>query len=108
MVPPTNSAMMCKSGSSTSRRQWDPPRRTQGAGRFGQNVVAGAVQDAEQGLDPVPANKSDLPFVITIEPATEEVVRGALEEMSKLDFLVESPLALPIEPPLSASTVATK
>jgi homoserine dehydrogenase len=46
------------------------------------------------------ANKSDLPFVITLEPATEEAVRGALEEMSKLDFLLEPPLALPIEPPL--------
>jgi homoserine dehydrogenase len=46
------------------------------------------------------ANKSDLPFVITIEPATEQAVREALEEMSKLDFLVESPLVLPIEPAL--------
>ena len=46
------------------------------------------------------ANKSDLPFVITLEPATEEAVCGALEEMSKLDFLLEPPLALPIETPL--------
>jgi homoserine dehydrogenase len=46
------------------------------------------------------ANKSDLPFVITLELAAEEAVRGALEEMSKLDFLLEPPLALPIEPPL--------
>ncbi len=45
-------------------------------------------------------NKSDLPFVITLEPTTEEAVRGALDEMSKLDFLLEPPLALPIEPPL--------
>jgi len=45
-------------------------------------------------------NKRDLPFVITLEPTTEESVRQAVEEMSKLDFLLEAPLALPIEPPL--------
>jgi homoserine dehydrogenase len=45
-------------------------------------------------------NKHDLPFVITLEPTTEESVRQAVEEMSKLDFLLEPPLALPIEPPL--------
>jgi homoserine dehydrogenase len=45
-------------------------------------------------------NKRDLPFVITLEPTTEESVRQAVEEMSKLDFLLEPPLALPIEPPL--------
>jgi homoserine dehydrogenase len=45
-------------------------------------------------------NKHDLPFVITLEPTTEEAVRQAVEEMSRLDFLLEPPLALPIEPPL--------
>jgi len=45
-------------------------------------------------------NKHDLPFVITLEPTTEESVRQAVEEMSHLDFLREPPLALPIEPPL--------
>lgn len=45
-------------------------------------------------------NKRDLPFVITLEPASEEAVRDAVEQMSKLDFLVEPPLALPIEPSL--------
>lgn len=45
-------------------------------------------------------NKLDLPFVITVEPTTEEAVRTAVEEMSKLDFLLEPPLALPMEPPL--------
>ena len=44
--------------------------------------------------------KHDLPFVITLEPTTEEAVRKAVEEMSKLDFMLEPPLALPIEPPL--------
>jgi homoserine dehydrogenase len=45
-------------------------------------------------------NKLDLPFVITLEPTTEEAVRKAVEQMSELDFLLEPPLALPIEPPL--------
>jgi homoserine dehydrogenase len=45
-------------------------------------------------------NKHDLPFAITLEPTTEEAVRQAVEEMSRLDFLLEPPLALPMEPPL--------
>jgi homoserine dehydrogenase len=44
--------------------------------------------------------KDDLPFVITLEPTTERAVREAVEEMAQLDFLLEPPLALPIEPPL--------
>lgn len=44
--------------------------------------------------------KRDLPFVITVEPTTEQAVREAVEEMSHLDFLLEPPLALPMEPPL--------
>jgi len=45
-------------------------------------------------------NKRDLPFAITLEPTTEEAVRQAVEGMSQLDFLLEPPLALPMEPPL--------
>lgn len=41
--------------------------------------------------------KHDLPFVITVEPTTEQSVRDAVEEMSHLDFLREAPLALPME-----------
>jgi homoserine dehydrogenase len=41
--------------------------------------------------------KRDLPFVITVEPTTEQSIRDAVAEMSKLDFLVEPPLALPME-----------
>jgi len=47
--------------------------------------------------------KHDLPFVITVEPTTEQAVRDAVEEMSRLDFLREPPLALPMEPPLQAA-----
>ena len=44
--------------------------------------------------------KHDLPFVITVEPTSEQAIRDAIEEMSHLDFLLEPPLALPMEPPL--------
>jgi homoserine dehydrogenase len=42
-------------------------------------------------------SKTRLPFVITVEPTSEAAVREAVAEMSKLDFLVEPPLALPME-----------
>ncbi len=45
-------------------------------------------------------NKHDLPFVITVEPTSEGAVREAVERMASLDFLLEPPLALPMEPPL--------
>ena len=41
--------------------------------------------------------KHDLPFVITVEPTSEQSIRDAVGEMSKLDFLREPPLALPME-----------
>jgi len=42
-------------------------------------------------------DKANLPFVITVEPAREAAIRSALADMSALDFLVEAPLALPLE-----------
>lgn len=42
-------------------------------------------------------DKSNLPFVITVEAAREEAIRAALSDMQALDFLVEDPLALPLE-----------
>ena len=41
--------------------------------------------------------KSDLPFVITVEPSTEGAVQKAVAAMAELDFMVEPPLALPME-----------
>ncbi|MBX5494303.1 MAG: homoserine dehydrogenase [Bryobacteraceae bacterium] len=41
--------------------------------------------------------KHNLPFVITVEPTSEQSLREALESMSNLDFLLEEPLALPME-----------
>jgi homoserine dehydrogenase len=40
--------------------------------------------------------KDRLPFVITLEPCKTSVLDHALEEIKKLDFLVESPLSMPI------------
>jgi homoserine dehydrogenase len=39
----------------------------------------------------------DLPFLITVEPATEQSVRAAVARMAELDFLVEPPLVMPME-----------
>jgi homoserine dehydrogenase len=41
--------------------------------------------------------KDDLPFVITVEPTSEQSIRDAVAEMSELDFMREAPLALPME-----------
>jgi homoserine dehydrogenase len=43
------------------------------------------------------ANWRDLPFVITVEPTTEASVRAAVARMSELNFLIEPPLAMPME-----------
>ena len=39
----------------------------------------------------------DLPFVITVEPTSEQLIREAMAEMSAQDFLIEPPLAMPME-----------
>jgi len=43
------------------------------------------------------ANWRDLPFVITVEPATEQSVRAAIARMAELNFLIEPPLVMPME-----------
>lgn len=46
----------------------------------------------------IPAsNWRDLPFVITVEPTTEQSVRNAIAEMAANNFLLEPPLAMPME-----------
>ncbi len=42
-------------------------------------------------------NWHDLPFVITVHPTSEQSIREALAEMSTHEFLVEPPLAMPME-----------
>ena len=64
-------------------------------------ALAGILADKDISLDAVlqiPAeNWRDLPFVITVEPTSEQAIREALAEMSAHEFLVEPPLALPME-----------
>ena len=68
-------------------------------------ALAGILAGKHIGLEAVlqePCDtKHDLPFVITTETTTEAAMRDAVAEMSRLDFLNEPPLALPMEPPLS-------
>ena len=47
-------------------------------------------------------DKADLPFVTTLEPARRESLEAALTAMRGLDFLVDEPLAMPLEPTLTA------
>jgi homoserine dehydrogenase len=61
-------------------------------------ILAEAHISLEAVLQEPCANKQNLPFVITLEPTPEGAVRRAVEKMKSLDFLLESPLALPMEP----------
>jgi homoserine dehydrogenase len=64
-------------------------------------ALAGILAEKQISLDAVlqlpSEDKQNLPFVITVEPTTERAVREAVRQMSVLDFLVEPPLALPME-----------
>lgn len=64
-------------------------------------ALASILADAGISLDAVlqqPSyDKENLPFVITVEPTPEQAVRDAVERMKDLDFLVEAPLAMPLE-----------
>ena len=42
-------------------------------------------------------DREDLPFVITTEPTRRSALSKALEDMAGLEFLVDAPLALPLE-----------
>jgi homoserine dehydrogenase len=63
--------------------------------------LAGILADKGISLDAVlqiPAqNWRDLPFVITVEPTSEQSIREALSDMSSHEFLIEPPLAMPME-----------
>ncbi|MBV8816845.1 MAG: homoserine dehydrogenase [Acidobacteriaceae bacterium] len=66
--------------------------------------LAAVLAENEISIDAVlqiPAqNWRDLPFVITVQPTTEESIRKAVSEISRQDFLLEPPLAMPMEEPL--------
>ncbi|HUQ93781.1 MAG TPA: homoserine dehydrogenase [Bryobacteraceae bacterium] len=67
-------------------------------------ALAGILAEKQISLDAVlqlpSESKHSLPFVITIEPCLEQAVQEAVAQMSLLDFMVEPPLALPMEKPL--------
>lgn len=62
--------------------------------------LAAILRDHHIGIDAVGqlpiTNWRDLPFVITVEPATEGEIRAAVETMSRLDYLLEPPLVMPM------------
>jgi homoserine dehydrogenase len=63
--------------------------------------LASVLADQQISIDavlqePCP-EKQSLPFVITVEPTTEAAISAAIEKMKGLDFLLEAPLALPLE-----------
>ncbi len=63
-------------------------------------VLAGKGISLDAVLQTPAENSRDLPFVITIEPTSEQSVREAVAEMATADFLLEPPLAMPMEEPL--------
>jgi homoserine dehydrogenase len=61
--------------------------------------ILAAKQISLEAVLQLPADeKHNLPFVITVEASSELAVREAVAQMSRLTFLREPPLALPIEP----------
>ncbi len=60
-------------------------------------ILAGHGVSLDAVLQLPTETKENLPFVITVEPTSEENLRHALGEMAQLDFLVEPPLAMPME-----------
>ncbi len=63
-------------------------------------AVAGVLSRYHINLDAVlqrPGySKSELPFVVTLEPCKESRVQAALAEIDKFDFMVEAPVRMPI------------
>ena len=63
--------------------------------------LAAALADQQISIEAVLQLPSDswrnLPFVITVEPATEQSIRNALATMKNMRFLKEPPLAMPME-----------
>ena len=60
-------------------------------------ILAGKNISLDAVLQLPSVSKQSLPFVITVEPTSEQAIRDAVAEMSELDFLTEAPLALPME-----------
>jgi homoserine dehydrogenase len=61
------------------------------------SILAAARISLDAVLQLPGSDKDDLPFVITVEPTTEQTVRDAVAQMQGLDFLVEPPVVLTLE-----------
>jgi homoserine dehydrogenase len=61
------------------------------------SILAAAGISVDAVLQEPSDAKDDLPFVITVEPAPRSAVSDAVARMRDLDFLIEAPLALPLE-----------
>ncbi len=64
------------------------------------SVLAGKGISLDAVLQIPAENWRDLPFVITVEPTSEQSICEAVAEMSAHDYLLEPPLAMPMEEPL--------
>ncbi len=60
-------------------------------------VLAGQGISIDAVLQLPSENWRDLPFVITVQPAAEQSIRDAIGQMASLHFLLEPPLAMPME-----------
>ncbi len=67
------------------------------------SILAAAGISLDAVLQEPSYQKDDLPFVITLEPTSEGAVRQAVAKMSNLDFMVEPPVAMPLEAGLQSS-----
>jgi homoserine dehydrogenase len=68
------------------------------------SILAAADISLDAVLQEPSYQKDDLPFVITLEPTPEGAVRQALKRMNELDFMVEPPVAMPLEAGLQAQS----
>ncbi len=67
-------------------------------------ILAAAEVSVDAVLQEPHQRREDLPFVITTEPTRRSAVSKALADMSQLDFLVDAPLALPLESGLASGS----
>jgi homoserine dehydrogenase len=67
------------------------------AGSLAVHIVAAEHISIDAILQLPNENWRDLPFVIAVDPTTEQSVRAAIARMAELNFLVEPPLAMPME-----------
>ena len=61
------------------------------------SILASAGISLDAVLQEPSHEKDDLPFVITVEPTLQSAMSQAVDRMKGLDFLVDEPLAMPLE-----------